>query len=86
MNMTLHSRRQPTSPDDGDALTARIANWLGQIQSEYLERPRLHLTLSQAQLRFGLDELTSTALFDALVDVRFLRRTSTGAFVRADVH
>lgn len=69
---------------DGDRLTAKIATWLDVIQGQYLEKPTLQLTLSQAGQRFGMDELTSAALLGALVHARFLRETMDGAFVRAD--
>lgn len=63
----------------------RIATWLGMIRAEYREFPGLRLTLPQARRFWGLDETSSTALFAALVDAGFLRRTTTGAYVRADI-
>ena len=63
-----------------------IADWLGLIRGEYLEIPGLHLTLPQARRLWGLDDLTSSALFAALVDAKFLKQTRTGAYVRADVN
>ena len=61
-----------------------VADWLGLIRAEYLEVPGLHLTLPQARRLWGLDEVTSEAVFAALVDICFLRRTRAGAYVRAD--
>ena len=65
---------------------AQIVDWLGLIRAEYLEVPGLHLTLSQASRLWGLDQTTSAALFDALVDAKFLKRTRSGAYVRADTY
>jgi len=64
----------------------QIVDWLGLIRAEYLEVPGLHLTLSQASRLWGLDQTTSVALFDALVDAKFLKRTRSGAYVRADTY
>ena len=63
-----------------------LGEWLVRIRAEYLEVPGLHLTLPEAQRLWGLDEITSAALFAALVDVKFLRRTHTGAYVRAGAY
>ena len=54
------------------------------IRAEYLESPGLHLTKPQVQRLCGLDDVTSEALVAALVDVKFLKCTSQGAYVRAD--
>jgi hypothetical protein len=59
----------------------RIADWAGLIRAEYLEVPGLSLTLPQAQRLWGLDEVTSCAVFEALVDAQFLKRTRTGGYV-----
>jgi hypothetical protein len=67
-----------------DTADVRLDDWLLLIRAEYLEVPGLHLTLQQARRLWCLDEATSTALFSALVDARFLRQTETGAYVRAD--
>jgi len=71
-----HSAGQPLPHDALD--------WLRLIRSEYLEMPGLHLTLAQARQFWRLDASTSSAVLDALVDARFLRRTDRGAYVRAD--
>lgn len=60
-----------------------IGTWLNLIRSEFGESPGLQLTAAQAQRFWGLDTWVCDALLAALVDSRFLRRTSTGAFVRA---
>jgi hypothetical protein len=61
----------------------RVRDWLYLIRSEYLEMPGLCLTLPQARRFWGLDEVTASALFGALVDVGFLRCTHTGTYVRS---
>lgn len=65
---------------------SRIGEWLNLIRAEYLEMPGLCLTLSQARRLWHLDEVTSSALFDALVQANFLRRTRGGVYVLADSH
>ena len=66
------------------AAQTTVVDWIHLIRAEYLEIPGLHLTRNQVQRLWGLDDLTCDALLGALVDVRFLRRTSTGAYVKAD--
>jgi hypothetical protein len=61
----------------------QIVDWLGLIRAAYLEVPDLRLTLAEAQRLWRFDETTSSALFGALVDARFLKRTRAGAYVRA---
>jgi hypothetical protein len=61
------------------------ADWIRLIRAEYLEIPGLCLTKSQVERLWALDAATSEALLDALIDAQFLRRTATGAYVRADV-
>ena len=62
-----------------------IADWLQLIRAEYLEVRGLRLTKPQVQRLWGLDHVTTEALLSALVDVKFLRRTSQDAYVRTDV-
>jgi hypothetical protein len=59
--------------------------WLELIRAEYLEIPGLNLTKPQVQRLWGLDPDSSQNLLDALVEVRFLRRTRANLYVRADV-
>ncbi len=59
-----------------------IAETAQRVQGEYLEMPGLSLTPEQARRLWGLDEIACTAILDALVDVRFLRRTAKGCYVR----
>lgn len=63
---------------------AETIDWLGLVQSEYREIPGLTLTLPQARRLWQLDDETSAAIFTTLVDRHFLRRTTTGSYIRAD--
>jgi hypothetical protein len=62
----------------------RNEEWLQLIRAEYLEIPGLCLTKAQVERLWGLDAITSAALLAALIDVKFLRRTGKGAYVRDD--
>lgn len=68
----------------GPVLHENAVDWLRRVRSEYLEMPGLHLTLDQARLLWHLDPQTCSAVLDALLEARFLRRTERGAYVRAD--
>ena len=61
-----------------------IDDALQKIQGEFIEVPGLKLTVPEAQRLWGLERDTCDALLDALVDARFLCRTSDGAFIRQD--
>lgn len=63
---------------------ATIPRWLQLIRAEYVEVPGLHLTEPQVRRLWGLDTVTAEALLSALLDVKFLKRTRQGAYVRAD--
>jgi hypothetical protein len=52
-----------------------------RIQADFLENPKLTLTLPHAQKRFGIDEATCTALFGTLVDAGVLTERQ-GAYTR----
>lgn len=60
-----------------------IENLLERIQAEYREMPGLSLTEAQAARVWHLEGVRCSALLDALVQAKFLRRTRTGAYVRA---
>jgi len=62
-----------------------LGDWLELIQAEYREMPGLNLTLPQARRLWGLDEPTTSAVFEALVATQFLKRTWSGTYIRADV-
>jgi len=58
-----------------------MTNWIQLIRAEYHEIPGLHLTKPQAQRLWNLQ----TTMCDAVLEAtRFLRRTRTGAYVKAD--
>ena len=59
-----------------------IEQTLQRVQGEFREMPGLRLTPAQAGRLWGLDAVASQAVLDALVDVRFLRKTADGAFMR----
>jgi hypothetical protein len=61
-----------------------VADWLQIIRGEFQEIPGLHLTKPQIQRLWGLDAVMCDALLDALVNVRFLRRTDKGGYARVD--
>ncbi len=61
-----------------------MTSWLALIRAEYHEIPGLHLTKAQFQRLWSLDETTCEAALKALEASRFLRRTRSGAYVRAD--
>jgi hypothetical protein len=55
---------------------------LQRICAEYLEMPGLQLTGAQVQRLCGLDEATCASALETLVDLRFLRLTPAGLYVR----
>ncbi len=55
-----------------------------RIRGEFLEMPGLRLTLQQASRLWHLDAATCTSALMRLVGDRFLERTASGAYVRAD--
>jgi hypothetical protein len=59
---------------------------LRRIQGEYLEMPGLRLTPGQAERLWGLPPHECDALMRILVALRFLRRTSDGAYVLVDAN
>ena len=69
----------PATPDEHT-----IADWLQLIRAEYHEIPGLHLTKSQVQQLWNLDATVCDTVMEALKAIRFLRRTHTGAYVKAD--
>ena len=55
---------------------------LTRIRAEYLEMPGMRLTLAQAQRLCGVERMLCKAVFDALVDAKFLCVKSDGAYAR----
>jgi len=64
----------------------RIEDLLMRIEGEFLELPGLRLTMSQAQRRFGIDEITCEAVLDALVDSGVLFKTADRVYGRLFPH
>jgi len=61
-----------------------MTDWIPLIRGEYHEIPGLHLTKPQFQRLWNLDATTCEAILDALESTKFLRRTDTGAYIKAD--
>jgi hypothetical protein len=61
----------------------RLAPLVQRIEGEYHEMPGLKLTEVQAQRLWGLDPDTCHIVLVALMQRRFLRRTTNGMYVRA---
>ena len=61
-----------------------IQDVVRRIRGEFLEMPGLRLTPQQAKRLWRLDDTSCEAVLGALVDARFLAKTSDGAFVRVD--
>lgn len=57
---------------------------LQRIAAEYLEMPGLQLTAAQVERLCGLDAATCATALATLVDLRFLKLTPTGCYVRAE--
>lgn len=68
---------QPSRSAGGDSMLQRI-------RGEFADFPGLRLTPQQAARLWGLDAATCQSLLEALVDSRFLYRTSTGLYRRLE--
>lgn len=67
------------------ALAASVTDQIvWRVRAEYLEMPGLCLTPAQARRLWNLDSDLCQAILNVLVEARFLARTRSGAFVRAD--
>jgi hypothetical protein len=64
----------------------RIEDLVMRIEGEFLDVPGLRLTVSQAQRRFGADEITCEAVLDALVDSEVLFKTTDRVYGRLFPH
>jgi hypothetical protein len=60
-----------------------MTDWIELIRAEYHEMPGLHLTRSQVQRLWNLEIRMCDAVLEALETTGFLRRTHTGAYVKA---
>jgi hypothetical protein len=61
---------------------AHVESLLMRMQHDYLSTPLLHLTVDEAERRFGEDGNTCQAILETLVDARVLTRTADGGYVR----
>jgi len=57
-----------------------------RIEGEFLQTPGLRLTISEAERRFGADEITCQAVLDALVDAAVLFKTRDRVYGRHFPH
>jgi hypothetical protein len=71
-----HSKDDAMTPTRG-----RIESLVMRLQTAFLQNPMLSLTLSAAQRRFRVDEVTCAGVLGALVDARVLTRRD-GAYHR----
>jgi hypothetical protein len=55
---------------------------LERLRAEFLEMPGLRLTVAQAQRLCGIEPTMCQTILDALIDVKFLHRTSDGHYAR----
>ena len=62
-----------------------FCDWVRLIQSEYEEMPGLHLSKRQAERLWNLDSRSADAIFSALEESNFLKRTPNDMYIRADV-
>jgi len=60
-----------------------MTEWIQIIRAEYYEMPGLHLTKHQVQRLWSLDSSMCDAVLEALEAASVLRRTRTGAYVKA---
>ena len=67
------------------AMPETTALMLYRIRGEFLEMPGLRLTIEQAARLWHVDAATCAEVMTRLGGDRFLVRTRTGAYVRADV-
>jgi Fic family protein len=56
---------------------------LSLIRSEYLEMPGLCLTAAQARRLWNVDRVTCESVLSELVDNKFLKRSTSGQYLRA---
>lgn len=54
------------------ATRCQLESLVMRIETDFLDNPRLALTLPAAQKRFGIDERTCTGVLEALVDAHVL--------------
>jgi hypothetical protein len=62
--------------------TPAIRELLLRIEGEYREMPGLSLTMSQAGRLWGLDRGTCSFVLTTLIELRVLKQTRMGTFLR----
>jgi len=77
MSVTTDAEVRASAPVD--------ALLLMRIRAEFREMPGLCLTASQARRLWALERAKCDSVLAALLQDGFLRRTSDGSFVRADL-
>ena len=61
-----------------------MTDWVHLIRAEYDEIPGLHLTKPQVRRLWNIGATTCESVLETLETAGFLRRTPTGAYVRAN--
>ncbi len=70
----------------GAGASSPTASTLAQrVKREYLEMPGLRLTIRQAARLWAIEPIDCERLLDALVEARFLIRTTDGKYERCKV-
>jgi hypothetical protein len=64
--------------------TSNVRDAARRIRQEFVARPTLKLSPTQARSQWGIDEHICVAVLDVLVHLGFLWRTPTGAYTRRD--
>ena len=72
------------APLESPTLKVPMPEPLVRIRAEYLEMPGLKLTMPQARRLWGLDDVTCDTALAALVNAKFLSRTSEGPVRHGD--
>jgi hypothetical protein len=62
--------------------SGRIEDLVMRVQDDFLETPRMALTLPAAQQLFCVDEVTCEAVLAALVEANVLTKTREGVYIR----
>ena len=68
----------------GELEAPAFGQLVDRVRCEFLEMPGLRLTSAQAARLWHVDAATCTTVLTRLVADRFLTRTRSGAYVRAD--
>jgi hypothetical protein len=83
--MTIAVRPDEVRSGMQQSVVEDLSDWVWLIESEFAEMPGLHLSKRQAQRLWNLDPRTTDMIFDALEAANFLKRTSGGMYIRADI-